>query len=93
MNKKQLTEKCKEILYGSAPYKPISWEDHDWLIENIFKFHPKWDWYEKQGVVCIQPEHCVSHYNSLCFHIYFRSGEKSDISFLKCIKNMPKETK
>lgn len=92
MTKSQLIERCQSILYGSEPYKPISQDDQDWLMNNIFNHHPEKEWFEEKGEFDhIEPRHDKSRYHSICFHIIFTNGDIYDISFRKCIANMTKK--
>lgn len=92
MTKSQLNERCRSILYGGEPYKPISIEDQDWLMNNIFNHHPEKGWFDKKGEVDhIEPRHDKSRFHSLCFNIVFTNGSIYDISFHKCINNMTKK--
>ena len=86
MTKKELTERCREIL-GHTPLKQkVADEDAEWLMDNIFPHHPKWDWYQRLPVHNIYTD--KADHGTKCFYIRWMSLETSSISYIKCIKNI-----
>ena len=89
MKKKELLSKCKEIRDSYKDKEIISSEDEKWLIDNIFKYHPHWEWWEKQGIKCISVAR--ADYGTRCFYIHFIEPiDKitANISWNKCISNI-----
>lgn len=84
--KSKYQQRCKEILRNSPKYQPLSKDDFDWLVNEVLKYHYKWDLYDSVGIEKIQPEHSKDHYNSLSFHVHLLNGSVYDISFLKAIE-------
>ena len=93
MNKKQLNNKCKEIRDKYNIKEIISDEDKAWLIENVFKYHPEWQWWEDQGIKYISVGRS-SKFGTKCFYIHFVHPidyNCADISWNKCINNISNE--
>ena len=87
MTKKELNDKCKEIWSSYKLKEQISIEDRNWLIENIFRHHPEWKWWDDQGVIGISVGR-ASKFGSPCFYIHFENGKCADISWVKSISNI-----
>jgi len=84
MNKKQLTEKCRELLYK---YNGLVSDpsDYEFLIA-IFKNHPNWT--KKQGVGIDHIEVRINPtWKNKCFWIYRIDNTNTDISFNECISS------
>lgn len=77
MTKKEATKKCQDILYERIPL------DYDFLIKDVFQYHPQWDIKRGDGVTSISIGN--TKYNNKCFFIHRVDGTKTDISFTKCI--------
>lgn len=90
MTKDELKNKCKELIANNM-WEFLRNSDKKWLIDNVLKYHPQWNWYSSRKILGIKPEINTKQYNTKCFFIYFKNGEKSDISYVKCIKNITKE--
>lgn len=90
MTKKDIEIRCKELITANL-WEFLRNEDKKWLMENVLKYHPEWNWYASRKILGIKPELNTQQYNTKCFFIYFKDGTKSDISYKKCIKNIPKE--
>lgn len=86
ITKKSLEEKCQEIIEKNL-WKELSQEDQDFVINEVLKYHPEWDWYTNQGIWSIKPEMNDDMYKTKCFYIYFPDGTKSSISYKKSLKN------
>jgi len=92
MTKSELYKRCKDIWleYDSDVNETISIEDQRWLIENVFRHHPQWGWWNKQGI-----DHIVvgrsNNYGSPCYYIHFVNPidkKCADISWVKSINNI-----
>lgn len=82
MNKKQVTEKCRDILYERIPI------DYDFLLNDVFPYHPEWDTKRGNGVLLVRIGN--TKYGNKCFFIERVDGTSTDISFTKCITNPSK---
>lgn len=85
MTKKELTKQVQTLLNSKSRFDTLSDEETEWLTENVLKFHPEWDWYQEQHPKKVYKD--KGEKGTYCFYIEFESGEKSSISFVKCIKN------
>lgn len=87
MTKKEITNKCKE-LRDKYMYKQVEKEDFDWLIENVFKFHPDWNTYfAPKYVIGMTAKHNKNNYCTKCFYLIYADGTQEDISWNKSIEN------
>jgi len=95
ITKKALEEICLKIREDNM-WKPLSQADQDFLINEALKYHPEWEWYEKQGIQYIRPEvnkrEDKETYNTHCFVVHFHNGEHADISLKKALRGRPNET-
>lgn len=86
MNKTEKTKKCKEILSSGL----ISEVDKNWLIDNVFSNHPKWE--DKKGIgvkeVVIK---IAGNWSNNCFHILRKDNTLVDISYLNGIRKINKK--
>ena len=88
ISKKQLTEDVKSLLSNKERFEYLTNEEAAWLTENVLSHHPEWNWYKDR-----QPQRIYkdkADHGTSCFYIEFSNGEKSSISYLKCIKNIKK---
>lgn len=88
-NKYKLVQECKRIRdkYENGVY--LSSEDQEWLIDNVFKYHPNWDWWYNQGITHFSVNR--DGYRSRCFYVHFSNPEKyssANISWNKSIRNI-----
>ena len=84
MTKKELTDKCREILYKGVPI--VGEEDTEFLLNNVFILHPNWP--KKRGVGIKRIEvRDNPKYNNKNFFIIRLDDTETDISFTKCISN------
>lgn len=86
MTKKELTERCREILRHTPLKQKVADEDAEWLMDNIFPHHPEWDWYQRLPVYNIYTD--KADHGTKCFYIRWMSLDTSSISYIKCIKNI-----
>ena len=86
MNKKELTEKCREILY-KTDFEIKDIDDNIFLI-SLFERHPEWNLKKGVGIKSISV--ISGSFNSKCFQINRIDGSTTDISFTKCISNPSK---
>lgn len=87
MTKKELKAECKRLAETHIK-RSLSEEERKWLIDNVLRHHPHWEWWENQGVKDIYADYNKEHYYSLGFWIVFADGTKADISYIKSIKNL-----
>lgn len=93
MKKTQLINICKEIRDKYNIKQIISNEDQIWLIENVFRYHPEWEWWNNQGIKCISVGRS-NKFGTKCFYIHFINPidkATADISWNKCIANIKNE--
>lgn len=86
MTKSHLTEICRNILYCDN----FTIEKQEWLMNNVFKFHPHW--YLKRYKNPVEVYRDKGDYNTMCFYLKFIDGSSADISFTKSINNIPLES-
>jgi hypothetical protein len=86
MNKKEKTERCREILYKKKNILPGT-DDFEFLI-SIFQGHYNWEEKEGDGVEFISVGQ--DNYRKPCFYINRIDGTSTDISFVKSINNPSK---
>ena len=81
MTKKEMTNRCREILNSTS--KVVDKSSADFLINNIFPNHLRWK--NKVGVgidhIEVRPD---GHYGK-CFYLVRVDGTRTDISFVKSI--------
>ena len=87
MTKQELNKRCKEIWSSYKLKTIISDDDKNWLINQVFSYHPNWDWWKDQGVTNISVGR-ASKFGSPCFYIHFENGKCADISWVKSINNI-----
>ena len=85
MTKKQLSENVQALLGSKKRFELFTTEEAQWLTDNVFRFHPEWDWYLTRHPKSIYKD--IAKHGTYCFYIEFENGEKSSISYIKCIKN------
>lgn len=59
----------------------------NWMIENVFKFHPGWASKEDRGILRMSTGRSIKYYTP-CFYLHFKDGSKCDISWTKSIANI-----
>lgn len=87
MNKKQKTEKCREILYKYDVNCIVSNEDDIKFLLSIFENHSEWE--SKQGVGISSISIAKNQFNK-CFQLNRIDGTFTDISFTHSITNRSK---
>jgi hypothetical protein len=87
MNKKQKTEKCRNLLFKYSVNQPITNDEEIAFLFSIFQNHP--DWEIKEGVG-IQSISIAKNKLGRCFQLNRINGTYTDISFHKCITNKSK---
>ncbi len=87
MNKKQKTEKCREILYKYAVNENISNEQEIHFLLSIFENHSEWE--NKKGVGISSISIAKNIFNK-CFQLNRIDGTFTDISFTHSITNRSK---
>jgi hypothetical protein len=87
MNKKQKTEKCREILYKYSVNENISNDEDIQFLLSIFENHSEWD--SKQGVG-IKSISVIKNQFNKCFQLNRIDGTFTDISFTHSISNRSK---
>lgn len=92
MTRKENLEKCKKLLYESTVNIPLSKEDSEYLLNQIFPLHKRWE--EKRSGKSVKHVIVRNHplYQNRCFALVLEDGEIVDISFLECI-NRPRLVK
>jgi hypothetical protein len=87
MNKKQKTEKCREILYKYNVNEKVALKaDHEFLME-IFMNHSEWEKKLGYGIEFIS---IAKNKFNRCFQLNRVDGTTTDISFTHCIKERTK---
>ena len=87
MNKKQKTEKCREILYKYAVNENISNEEDIQFLLSIFENHSEWVFKQGVGIKSIS---VVKNMFNKCFQLNRIDGTFTDISFVHSITNRSK---
>jgi Protein of unknown function (DUF3223) len=88
MNKKELLEKCRNILYKYSNHPTISnIEDRNFVLQ-LFEQHPEWNLKKGVGIKSISVIN--GSFNTKCFQLNRIDGSSTDISFTKCISNPTK---
>lgn len=87
MNKKQKTEKCREILYKYPVNENIYNDEDIQFLLSIFENHSEWD--SKQGVG-IKSISVIKNQFNKCFQLNRIDGSFTDISFTHSITNRSK---
>lgn len=87
MNKKQKTEKCREILYKYEVNSVITNDNEIQFLLSIFENHSEWD--SKQGVGIKNISIIKNQFNK-CFQLNRIDGTFTDISFTHSISNHSK---
>jgi hypothetical protein len=87
MNKKQKTEKCREILYKYNVNSFVSDEEDIEFLLSIFVGHSEWE--QKKGVG-IESISIIKNQFNKCFQINRIDGTCTDISFIHSITNHSK---
>lgn len=88
LEKKEVLEKCRSILYSYGTGYPIKPQDFMFLTQNIFPLHKQW--YEKcQGKrVKAVIVHKHKDYHNLCFALVLDDNSTVDISFTECVNRV-----
>ena len=87
MTKKDLTEKCRKILYDNIE-KKLDNDTMEWLWNNVLIYHPNRT-YKFEDVISITPKHNWEFGNkNYAFEVETHDGVKEFWSFYKCIKNI-----
>lgn len=86
--KQQLTEIARNILYSYKIGECLSPEDQEWMIYHVFRFHHNWA-DKGKDIKSIYVDENMCHSRS--FWIEYDNGKVDDISFLKCIRNIPRD--
>ncbi len=89
MTKTLLKKKTKELKDHYSIQQYLTKEDAVWLIKNVLRFHPQWEWYVNKKPKRIFVD--KADYGTVCFYIEFQDQTKSSISYQKCIANRPKK--
>lgn len=85
LTKKEILQKCRDILHSSPIGWPIKQEDFNYLIQNIFPLHKEWD-IKRNGcnvksiIVRRNP-----NYGNKQFAMILDNDTIVDISFIECI--------
>ena len=87
MNKKQKTEKCRDVLYRHSVNQVIDNEDDIRFLLSIFENHSEWE--IKKGVGVLSISVIKNHFNK-CFQLNRLDGTFTDISFVHSITNRSK---
>jgi len=87
MNKKQKTEKCREILYKYSVNENVSNDEDIQFLLSIFEGHSSWD--SKQGIG-IKSISVIKNQFNKCFQLNRIDGTFTDISFIHSISNPSK---
>lgn len=87
--KQQLTEIARNILYSYKIGEHLSSEDQEWMISYVFRFHHNWV-VKGKNIKSIYVDENM--YHSRSFWIEYDNGKVDDISFLKCIREIPLDT-
>lgn len=88
LNKAALKRQCREIICRTSGR--VSEADAQWLIDNVFQFHPYWDQKRGCGVDYLRVEK-IGDYGTYGFRLYRIDGTKDDISFVKAIDDLGKK--
>lgn len=84
--KQHLTEVSRNILYSYKIGEHLRAEDQEWMISHVFRFHH--NWIDKgKDIKSIYVDENMCHSRS--FWIEYDNGGVDDISFLKCIREIP----
>lgn len=87
MNKKQKTEKCREILYRYSVNENISNDEDIQFLLSIFENHSEWDLKKGKGIKSIS---VIKNQFNRCFQLNRIDGTFTDISFIHSITNHSK---
>ena len=82
MNKTEITNKCREILYKYLVWYKIHWEDVDFIL-SVFENHREWESKKWCWISHITTENAIRW--TKCFVLHRKDGSSTDISFVKCI--------
>lgn len=88
MNKKQKTEKCREILYKYNLNSIITDEDELYFLLSVFSNHSEWD--SKKGIGIESISIINTFFKTRCFQLNRIDGTFTDISFTHSITNRSK---
>lgn len=92
MKKNDLVAKCIQIRDSYKNRIPLNEEDKNWMMNEIFKYHPNWNDKRHKEIKEIIVNNNWSHYNTRCFYLVFDDDTYDDISFRWCIQHRPKST-
>lgn len=88
--KKALTNRCRQILYGTDAQSEVTGGDRDFLLQ-VLTYHPDYGtWPKEQGEVVkiVRARADGSKFSTPCFYLHYENGEVWLFSFHKCIANM-----
>lgn len=88
MNKKQKTERCREILRKYAAGSEVTNPEDKAFLMYIFEGHTEWEQKQGSGVLSISVIETI--YNNRCFLLNRTDGSSVDISFTHSICNRSK---
>ena len=86
MNKKQTTEKCREVLYRYNIGEKITDYDDIMFLISVFEGHSEWESKKGVGISYFSTMKTIYSKNK-CFSIHRVDGSMTDISFNHSIKN------
>jgi len=87
MNKKQKTEKCREILYKYNVNSIVTNDEDIKFLLSIFENHSEWDSKQGDGINSIS---VIKNQYNKCFQLNRIDGTFTDISFTHSISNRSK---
>lgn len=92
MTKNDLIKECIRIRDSYKNKETLNEQDKEWLLDEIFKYHPNWSEKGNKNIKDIIVNNNWSHYNTRCFYIIYEDNTYDDISFRWCVQNRPKES-
>lgn len=96
MTKAEILAETLRIRNNIPNRKYLNEEDKNWLIENVFKYHPNWN--EKsakpiKGIVVNNMFENPKYANTRCFYLIYKDNTYDNISFRWAIKHIPSQYK
>ena len=85
ITKKEILEKCRNILYSSPIGRPICEEDYNYLINNIFPLHKDWESKRHGSDVLSVIVRRNPDYGNKQFAMILEDNSIVDISFIECV--------
>lgn len=92
MTKNDLVNICIGIRDSYKNKTPLNVKDKEWLLNEIFRYHPEWSIKSCKDIKDIIVLNNLEHLNTRCFYLVYTDGTYDDISFRWCIQNRPKYT-